>query len=234
MGTKAMGGGKTNVFASIVYEDCIVNNEVINDTLSPTGRWMPWTQRAFIFNTMHPLSELMVGVLDYDSPAPMATHDPIGGASVDIANLRPKTEYTLSYNLYMSTIVKKRKSNGSRKLWIRLEVPNERKAIMAGLQPPPQVRNCRRCSLQTVHSDAFFNFLLPKRFLPPHCTLRREEKRYMFGEYLAVVPRFKEEWWVDISLAASYASPHVAGESYADIVCRKYGQHLTGEMIPRR
>ena len=142
MDTQAMGGGKTDAFASIVYEDCIVNTEVINDTLSP--RWMPWTQRAFIFSMMHPSSEFMVGVLDYDSPAPMAKHDPIGRASVDITNFRPGMEYTLYYDLYTSAIVKKRKAKGSIKLRIRLELPNERKAIMRGLQPPPQVRDGRR------------------------------------------------------------------------------------------
>lgn len=73
-----------------------------------------------------------------------------------------------------------------------------------------------------------------------HTQTRKEEltklkamKRYMFGEYLAVLPRFKEERWLDIPLAASYAYPHVAVESY-DIVNRKYGQHLTGDMIPMR
>lgn len=75
MDTKVAGGGKTDAFVSLVYEDSIVNSEVINDVLSP--RWMPWTQRAFIFNVMHPSNDLMVGVLDYDSPAPLAEHDPI-------------------------------------------------------------------------------------------------------------------------------------------------------------
>jgi len=42
MDTQAMGGGKTDAFVSMIYEDSIVNTEVINDTLRP--RWMPWTQ----------------------------------------------------------------------------------------------------------------------------------------------------------------------------------------------
>jgi len=140
MDTAAMGGGKTDAFACLVYEDAIVNTEVINDTLRP--RWMPWTQRAFIFNVMHMSSDLKVGVLDYDSPAPMAEHDPIGRAEVDITNLRPGTEYTVYFDLYTSAILKKRKSKGSIKLRVRLEVPDERKAIMSALGPPPQVRNC--------------------------------------------------------------------------------------------
>jgi hypothetical protein len=56
-------GGKTDAFACLVFEDCIVNTDVINDSLCP--RWMPWSQRAFIFRIMHPSSQLMVGVFDF-------------------------------------------------------------------------------------------------------------------------------------------------------------------------
>ena len=84
-----LGEGKTDAFACLVYEDAIVNTEVIKNTLSP--RWMPWTQRAFIFNVLHPSSDLMIGVLDYDSPALMARHDPIGRAEIDVTNMRPGT-----------------------------------------------------------------------------------------------------------------------------------------------
>ncbi len=131
------GGGKTDAFACLVYEDSVMNTEVINDTLRP--RWMPWTQRAFIFNVMHPSNDLMVGVLDYDSPAPMAAHDPIGRTEINITNMLPGTEYTVYYELFTSATVKKRKPKGSIKLRIRLELNNERKAVLAGLHPPPQV-----------------------------------------------------------------------------------------------
>lgn len=73
-----------------------------------------------------------------------------------------------------------------------------------------------------------------------HAQTRREElvklkamKEYMFGQYLAVVPRFKQQRYLDYALSPSYASPHLAGES-CDVAVRKYGQHLTGDMIPRR
>lgn len=136
MDTAALGGGKTDAFASLVYEDCIVNTEVINDVLSP--RWMPWTQRAFIFHITHPSSQLMVGVFDYDSPTPMAEHDAIGRAAIDITNFRPGTEYTLYYDLFTSAIVKKRKSKGQIKLRIRIEIPDGRKCILAAVKPPPE------------------------------------------------------------------------------------------------
>lgn len=130
-------GDKTDAFVCAVYEDAIVNTEVIKNTLSP--RWMPWTQRAFIFNVRHPSSDLMIGVLDYDSPAPMARHDPIGRTEINVTNMRPGTEYILFYDLYPSATVKKREAKGSIKLRIRLELHDERKALLAALQPPPQV-----------------------------------------------------------------------------------------------
>lgn len=73
-----------------------------------------------------------------------------------------------------------------------------------------------------------------------HTQTRKEEltklkdmKRYMFGKYLAVVPRFKEQRYLDFALAPSYASPTVSADSY-EVTCRKYGQHLSGDMIPKR
>lgn len=83
----------------------------------------------------------MVGVLDYDSPAPMAEHDPIGRAEIDVTNLRPGTEYTLYYDLYTSAIVKKRKSKGSIKVRLRLELSNQRKTLISAVNPPPEVRS---------------------------------------------------------------------------------------------
>ena len=61
----------------------------------------------------------------------------------------------------------------------------------------------------------------------------KDMEKYMFGKYLAVLPRFKQQRSLDRALVSSYASPHVPGGPI-DISSRKYGQHLTGEMIPRR
>ena len=48
-------GDKTDAFVSLVYEDCFARTDIIADCLSP--RWMPWANRAFIFNTMHTSSQ---------------------------------------------------------------------------------------------------------------------------------------------------------------------------------
>jgi len=55
---------RTDAFACLVFEDCLVMTDVIGDTLSP--RWMPWCQRAFVFNITHPSSILQLGLFDFD------------------------------------------------------------------------------------------------------------------------------------------------------------------------
>lgn len=126
-------GGKTDAFVCLVFEDCIVNTDVIINSLSP--RWMPWSQRAFIFRIMHPSSQLMVGAFDYDGAMPRARHDAIGRVSIDVSNFRPGTVYTLYYNLYTGD----RKSNGRLKLRLRVEFNDTRKVMLASVNIPPKI-----------------------------------------------------------------------------------------------
>lgn len=53
-------GKKADPFVCLVYEDCLVETDVIRNCNNPM--FMPWSQRAFVFNTMHALSSLYVGV----------------------------------------------------------------------------------------------------------------------------------------------------------------------------
>jgi C2 domain len=93
---------KTDAFACIVYQDSIVNTDVISNSLSP--RWMPWCNRAFVFNISHPSSDILIGMFDHDaelSPlqlvarATSTVHDPIGRLVINTENFVPGTEYTL-------------------------------------------------------------------------------------------------------------------------------------------
>lgn len=56
--------------------------------------------------------------------------------SVDITNLRPDTEYLLSYNIYPSAIVSGRDIQGKLNIRLRLEIPDQRKLALSALQPP--------------------------------------------------------------------------------------------------
>mmetsp|Transcript_7914 Transcript_7914/g.14267 ORF Transcript_7914/g.14267 Transcript_7914/m.14267 type:complete len:756 (-) Transcript_7914:69-2336(-) len=128
-------GNVTDAFVCAVYEDVLVQTPVIDDELSPY--FLPWTQRAFCFHMMHPASMLYLGVFDYDL-GPL-DHEAIGRVAVNISNLKRDTIYTLQYKLYNSSSVTERKDNGKITIRIRIEIPDERAALMAGLKPRPRM-----------------------------------------------------------------------------------------------
>jgi hypothetical protein len=106
---------KDDCFACVIYEDAIVNTEVIMDSNSP--RWMPWTQRAFIFNVHHPSSQVLVGIFDHDKGR---SSDEIGRVAIDVSNFAPLTEYTLSFDLHTTSCLEKRTKTGTVtvRLWV--------------------------------------------------------------------------------------------------------------------
>jgi hypothetical protein len=119
------GRDKSDPFVSIAYEDVVVNTDVINDCLSP--RWLPWTQRAFILNTMHPSSQIMIGVFDHDQGIPgRTTHDKIGRCQINLTNCRPDTVYTIKCHLYDAD-EPDREARGTILMRARIESTDQRK-----------------------------------------------------------------------------------------------------------
>jgi hypothetical protein len=98
-------GNKTDPFCCLVYEDCLVQTDVIPDCLNPM--WMPWTQRAFIFNRMYPLSSIYIGVFNHNIGP--QHHTGCGRITVDLRRFEPNTVYTLKYQLFSSPVVTSRK-----------------------------------------------------------------------------------------------------------------------------
>lgn len=135
---------QTDAFACIAFEDALVHTDVIGDTLSP--RWMPWCQRAFVFNISHPSSSLYIGVFDHDhelspmqllSRAAADLHDPVGRVQIHLSNFAADTDYTLAYPLYYGEIKEQRKKvRGT--LWVRMRVEwgDRRRAIVHAAMPP--------------------------------------------------------------------------------------------------
>lgn len=128
-------GNKTDAFVSIVYEDSVVQSDIIDDCLSP--RWLPWTKRAFVFHMSHSSSQVLVGVFDNDTG--MDDHDLIGKVSIDLTNFRKDTIYTLKYDIFKSSQMSSRKAKGSITLRMRIDIEDERKLLLACLEPPPDV-----------------------------------------------------------------------------------------------
>ena len=98
-------GRRTDAFACVIYEDCIVETDVIMDCLNPM--WMPWSQRAFMFNRTNALSSLYVGVFNHEH-GPFK-HNGCGRIAIDLNKFEPNTVYTLKYNLYNSPLMSTRK-----------------------------------------------------------------------------------------------------------------------------
>ena len=137
MATGGVLAGKTDSYACIIYEDSIVNTDVIYDSLSP--RWMPWTQRAFAFHIMDPSSQLMLAILDYDAVNPLDDDDPIGRVTIDPSNMRPMTDYTMQFDLVTSAVVSNRKTNGTVTVRVRIEWESERKALIKSARHAPEI-----------------------------------------------------------------------------------------------
>jgi C2 domain len=131
-------GNKTDAFVSIVFEDAVVQTDVVDDTLSP--RWLPWTKRAFIFHMLHSSSQLFLGVFDYDAGFnPTDDHDLIGRVSVDLSNLQKDTVYTLNYQLFPTARMAARDKQGNITIRLRLDIPDERKVLLSAIEPPPAI-----------------------------------------------------------------------------------------------
>ena len=139
---------KTDSFASIAFEDALVNTDVIPDSLCP--RWMPWCYRAFVFNVSHPSSDILLSVFDYDpesSPTQLLSratgddlHDRIGRVRINLAKFLPDTVYNLTYPLFLGGEIDKHRKKDHGKVHVRLRIQcnNARKVMLSGLIPPKQ------------------------------------------------------------------------------------------------
>jgi len=93
-------GNKTDAFVTVVYDDVMVQTDVIDDSLSPM--WLPWQRRAFVLRMTHPSTALYVGVTDYDV-GPLE-HENIGRIAIPVGtNFVPGLVYTLTYRLNESS-----------------------------------------------------------------------------------------------------------------------------------
>lgn len=135
--TAGVLAGKTDSYACIIFEDSIVNTDVIYDSLCP--RWMPWTQRAFAFHIIDPSSQLMLAILDYDAINPLDDDDPIGRVTIDTESMRPMTDYTMQFDLVTSSLVSSRKTNGTVTVRVRIEWESERRALIRAATRPPEI-----------------------------------------------------------------------------------------------
>eukprot|EP00588_Corethron_pennatum_P020882 CAMPEP_0194320994 /NCGR_PEP_ID=MMETSP0171-20130528/17239_1 /TAXON_ID=218684 /ORGANISM="Corethron pennatum, Strain L29A3" /LENGTH=1523 /DNA_ID=CAMNT_0039078715 /DNA_START=272 /DNA_END=4840 /DNA_ORIENTATION=+ len=127
-------GDYTDAFVCAVFEDAIVQTDVIFDTLSP--KWMPWCQRAFILNVTHPSSQLFLGVFDYGGMG--KEHGHIGRIAINISNYSANTDYVQSYRIFPSSHAAG-KDYGNITIRLRIEWYDEREVLMMAISPPPSM-----------------------------------------------------------------------------------------------
>jgi hypothetical protein len=128
-------GNKTDTFVAAVYGDAMVQTCVIDDELNPL--WMPWTQRAFVLNMLHPSQVLYLAVCGYKRG--LLSHVPIGRVEIDPVNLQRDTVYDLQYSLFRSSHTNDTKGRGTIRIRLRLEIYDERAALLAALKPYPEL-----------------------------------------------------------------------------------------------
>jgi len=136
-----MFGNLTDPFVCIIYEDCLVQTDVIPDCINPM--WLPWTQRAFVFNRMHELSSIYLGIFNHRYGP--AQHDGCGRIAIDLSELKTNTIYTMKYELFSSPILTNRKSKGFITLRLQLTHGKKKKENILSLAKPPVMHvNVRR------------------------------------------------------------------------------------------
>jgi hypothetical protein len=132
--TGGFTGNLTDAFACLLFEDVWSQTDIIDDDLNP--KWMPWTKRAFIFHMFHPSSQLYIGIFDHDA---VQNHDLIGRVAVNVSNLQPDTVYTLTYELFPSGKWNVRDPKGKVTILLRMEIDDDRKLLLAALEPPKTI-----------------------------------------------------------------------------------------------
>jgi len=101
-------------------------------------RWMTWTQRSFIFNTVHASSKLYLAVYDLDSYVSCITSKEfefIGRVVINLTNFHFQKEYLLHYKLRNASL----ENAGTITVRLRMECPNERSFIVSSLRLPKPI-----------------------------------------------------------------------------------------------
>jgi hypothetical protein len=126
-------GDVTDSFVSMVFENTMVQTDVVYDELSP--RFMPWCQRAFAFSIQHPASLLFLGVFDNDN---IGDHIPIGRVVLDLSCFKGNTTYLLQYKLYSNP--KMQDTRGEVTIRLRVDWNSERTTMLKSFSAPPKFR----------------------------------------------------------------------------------------------
>lgn len=174
-------GNKTDAFVTVVYEESLVQTDVIDDRLSPI--WPSWSKRAFIFNMHHPYSQIFVAVNDFD--VGNSAHDGIGRIAINMNHFKSDVVYTLKYNIHPAANIYDRDDLGSIIIRLRKEIYDGKNFLLAALQPMPKLHVNMKCektlpvanfALYGDHNEDKYDIQLLKSYVYEMLDLKRDMK----------------------------------------------------------
>jgi hypothetical protein len=170
----------TDACAYVVCGPFAFTTDVVNSAIHPA--WPSKSRRACIFPIFYAFQKLFVGVFDNDGPN--SNDDFAGRVVLDLASLRPNSNYDVYLPLRLYQNVYVREARGLVRLRIRLEWKNERTALLSYLKCPLE----RTITVNCADPKAYRNVIItvqgkdiPGRFKPVvQKALQREAKLYKF------------------------------------------------------
>eukprot|EP00543_Licmophora_paradoxa_P013926 CAMPEP_0202477968 /NCGR_PEP_ID=MMETSP1360-20130828/94213_1 /ASSEMBLY_ACC=CAM_ASM_000848 /TAXON_ID=515479 /ORGANISM="Licmophora paradoxa, Strain CCMP2313" /LENGTH=985 /DNA_ID=CAMNT_0049105227 /DNA_START=745 /DNA_END=3702 /DNA_ORIENTATION=- len=134
LGCIGLPKNKPDVGVYLVCGDSAFSTDVINAARSPM--WPAKSKRAVVFPLMHAFLHLYVGVFDVLTRRNAENDTFFGRAMVDIAMLRPHTEYDVTLPLRNSSFVYERRPRGVVRLRFSLHWFSGRAAVLSYLREP--------------------------------------------------------------------------------------------------
>lgn len=145
--------GETDAYGLAVCGSYAFRTTVIPESANPV--WSSHSRRACVFPVFQAYTRLFVGVFDEDGESDR--DDFAGRVVIDLARLRPNSEYDVILPLRQSAHVYMKRPRGNIRLRLNMEWHSERKAILSYLpeklsfKPEPLTVACRdRKAFQTV------------------------------------------------------------------------------------
>lgn len=137
LGCVSLDRQKPDVCVYLVSGDAAFCTDVIQGYRSPM--WPCESRRAAVFPLHHAYTQLFVGVFDSRVRKNKENDVFCGRVSIDIATLRPNTEYDITFPLRASTFVYDRKKRGVIRLRFSLHWFSERKAVLSYFKGPKSI-----------------------------------------------------------------------------------------------
>ena len=135
LGCVSLDRQKPDVCVYLIAGDAAFCTDVVQGYRSPM--WPSQSRRAAVFPLHHAYTQLFAGVFDVRSRSNKEKNDTFcGRVSIDVATLRPNTEYDITFPLRASTLVYDRRKRGVIRLRFSVHWFSERAAVMSYFTGP--------------------------------------------------------------------------------------------------